>query len=214
MSYQQQYEIGQLIFLYENGKVLPAKIEEVIIRNTASGQKFSYIISFGPVNDRKKMDIRKVQDRYKLFSTLNEVRKEMYSALLGVVKEVSDNTREMVLSWYGKQLPPDNGFGEDLIDDNTEETVEETDLEKLIESVSPKQQLHVNTSSPSMKQNIDNEQKGPSLVLTQPMQQQQQPVSYSPPQYKAPSSIEELRLNVAGDIGDDEDLDIPPVEKI
>ena len=95
------YSIGQIIFVLSNKtqKVLPGIIREDIYYRSVDGEKVSYKISIGSPAKQRIVDLSSVDGE--VYGSIEEVRSVLINKLTTFVDELTEETNQRVIEWYG-----------------------------------------------------------------------------------------------------------------
>lgn len=103
------YAIGSQVFILSNNqndnKIYPANVSEQIIKRSEQGEEVSYIVSLGPQNKRRQLDMKQLDG--KLFPSLAELKQYMMSHFEGYVDDLCEKAEQTSEKWYGVRQSPD-----------------------------------------------------------------------------------------------------------
>lgn len=94
------YELGQIIYILSNKtqKVIPALVEEEFLHKKLNGNIIKYIVSVGPPNKRKTINLETVDGE--IFTSVDDIKKVLVDRLNDFIGELVADTEKLVQNWY------------------------------------------------------------------------------------------------------------------
>ena len=104
------YQVGQVIFVVAQRKVIPVQIAEQLIRRTVDGENVEYRVAID-TNSKRLFDLNEIGHLH--FETLQSVREHMLDSATRTVNDLLQLANEDASKKFGI-------FVENLISENTE----------------------------------------------------------------------------------------------
>lgn len=98
-----QFQIGQVIYVLSNKTqtVLPGIVLEEIYHKRLDGDSVSYKMAIGPINNRKNVDLAKVDGE--IYGSLEEIKNVLLEKVNAFVEDLCEQTSLKAEEWYGTE---------------------------------------------------------------------------------------------------------------